>query len=114
MQIRTTIAAALMLMLMSVSVTAQFRTIELAHEVPLTEFVVPVTQNGTLNFRACAGCQSVSSRLTPNTLYVINKQEVSLHEFRKQVTSVGDRSEYYLTIVQHLETNTITKVSIRL
>jgi len=114
MQIRNTIAAALILVLMSVSVSAQFRTIELAHEVPLTEFVVPVTQNGMLSFRSCADCESFSSRLTPNTLYVINKQPVSLQEFRKQVTSVSDRNNYYLTVVQHLETNTVTKVSIKL
>lgn len=114
MQIRIAIAAALIIMLMSVSVGAQFRTIELAHEVPLTEFVVPVTQNGMLSFRGCEECESFSSRLTPNTLYVINKQPVSLQEFRKQVTSVGDRSKYYLTVVQHLETNTVTKVSIKL
>ncbi|MGI9204304.1 MAG: hypothetical protein ACR2Q3_09865 [Woeseiaceae bacterium] len=114
MQIRITIATALALMLTNVSVVAQFRTIELAHEVPLTEFVVPVTQNGTLTFRGCPDCKSFSSRLTPNTLYIVNKQPVSLQEFRKQVTSVGDRSDYSLTVVQHLETNTVSKVSITL
>jgi len=114
MQTRTPIAAAALLILISVAAAAQFRTIELAHEVPLTEFVVPVTQNGTLTFRGCPDCEAFSSRLTPNTLYVINKQPVTLQEFRKQVTSVSDRNEYYLTVVQHLETNTVTKVSIKL
>lgn len=114
MQTRTPIAAAVLLILISVSAIAQFRTIELAHEVPLTEFVVPVTQNGTLTFRGCPDCESFSSRLTPKTLYVINKQPVTLQEFRKQVTGVSDRSRYFLTVVQHLETNTVTKVSIKL
>jgi hypothetical protein len=108
MQIRITIAAVLVLLCTSVS--AQFMTVELAHEVPLNEFVIPVTQNGTLNFRECSDCKSFSARLTPNTQYIINGNQVELSEFRKQVTAARSRSNRSVTVVQHLETNTVTSI----
>lgn len=112
MQIRPTIAAVLLLLCTSVS--AQFVTVELAHEVPLTEFVVPVTQNGTLNFRECEGCTSYSARLTPSTIYIVNGNRVELAEFRTQVNAARSRENRSVTILQHLETNTVTSIRIKI
>ena len=112
MQIRITLAT--VLLMIAATAQAQFMTVELAHEVPLSEFVVPVTQNGNLNFRSCADCKSFSSRLTPSTRYIINAQDVELQEFRKRVTAARSGRERTLTVLQHLETNTITLVEIQL
>ena len=112
MRIRITITAVLVLLCTSVS--AQFMTVELAHEVPLSEFVVPVTQNGTLNFKQCADCKTFSARLTPSTRYVINDAQVELQEFRKQITAIRNRGNKTVTVLQHLETNTVTLIEIRI
>ena len=112
MKIRITIATAFMLMCAAVS--AQFMTVELAHEVSLSEFVVPVSQNGSLNFRACSDCKSFTARLTPRTRYIINNKDVELQEFRQRLGGVHNRDEHALTILQHLETNTVTYISISL
>jgi hypothetical protein len=112
MQIRITVAAALLLT--CATAFAQFKTTQLAHEVPLSEFVVPVTQNGILNFRLCADCESISSTLTSETRYIINRQDVELSEFRNRLAVVRERSTRILTVLQKLDTNTVTLVSIQL
>lgn len=112
MRNRTIIAAALILFCAGAS--AQFKTIELAHEIDLADFVVPVTTSGVVNIRVCETCESIKSRLTPNTRFVINKQNVGLQEFRSRLAAVRDRSSRSLTILQHLETNTVTSIAIRL
>jgi len=112
MQIRITIAAALLLT--CATAFAQFRTTQLAHEVPLNGFVVPITQNGILNFRVCENCEGISSKLTPETRYIINRQDVELSEFRSRLSVVRERGNRTLTVLQKLDTNTITLVSIQL
>ena len=92
----------------------QFQVIELAHEVPLSQFTVPVTRNGILNFRSCDDCQSFSARLTPETRFIVNQRDVELREFRQQVMALGKPDDHYLTILQHVEKNTITFISISL
>ena len=112
MHIRFSIFATLLIV--STAVSAEFRTKQLAHEVPLSEFVAPVTQNGILNYRACANCDSLSSRLTVATRYIINNQDVALPEFRSRLVGLDERETRILTVLQHLETNTVTLVSIQL
>lgn len=112
MQIRITITAVLMLLCAAAS--AQFMTVELAHEVPLSGFVVPVTQNGSITFRGCQDCKSFTVQLTPRTRYLVNEQAVELQDFRQQVQRVRNRGERTLTILQHLETNTVTLISVQI
>lgn len=102
------------LLLVCTSVSAQFRTVQLAHEIPLSEFFAPVTQNGVLNYRACSECAALRSRLTVKTRYIINDQDVALPEFRARLVALREREDRILTVLQHLETNTVTLVSIRL
>lgn len=109
MKFRLTTAS--MLLLLSLSVSAQFQTLQLAHEVPGTFFTVPVTQNGTLNFRSCDNCEQFSARLTPQTRFIVDSQPVQLKEFRAAVLGVRDRESYIVTILQHLDSNTITSIS---
>ena len=110
MKFRTLVAG--LLFSLALSANAQFQTMQLAHEVPLNQFVVPVTQNGTLNFRSCSDCQSFSSRLTPQTRFTVNGNAVQLSDFRNAVQNVRNKSTKTVTIVQHLDSNTITLISI--
>lgn len=110
MKTRLTIAS--VLLLLSLSVSAQFQTLELAHEVPVDGFVAPVTHTGTLNFSSCEECETFSARMTPQTRLLVNGKPVDLQRFRAAVLSVRNRGERYLTLVQHLENNTITSIAV--
>ncbi len=112
MQIRTTFTAILLLICGSVS--AQFMTIELAHEIPLSGFVAPVSQNGTLTFRGCPDCKTFSSRLTPSTIFLVNEIQVELSEFRQKVAAARSQDNHGVVVVQHLETNTVTSILIKI
>ena len=106
------IATAMAMLTLSWPAIGQFQVVELAHEVPLSEFVVPVTRNGNLTFRSCADCKTFTSRMTPQTRYIVNDRDVELAEFRAQVLPLGRSADQYITILQHLEKNTITFISI--
>lgn len=112
MKLRLTLASTLLLF--SLSVSAQFQTLQLAHEVPVDMFVVPVTSNGNLNFRSCEECEMFTARLTPQTQYLVDGKPVDLQRFRAAVLSIRNRSGRYLTLLQHLESNTITSIEVQI
>ena len=94
--------------------TAEIVTISRAYEVPLNLMTVPVTLNGSITYRECEDCETNSSLLTQSTLLRVNGQRVDLKEFRKQVFSVHDRSSETVTVLRHLDSNTIESISVRL
>lgn len=106
------IATVMALLTLSWPSFGQFQIVELAHEVPLSEFVVPVTRNGNLTFRSCGDCKSFTARMTPQTRYIINDQDVDLREFRERVIPLGRSADHYLTVLQHVQDNTVTFISI--
>ena len=97
---------------LSLPALADFRTVAQAYEVPLSGFSVPVTHNGIITFSECATCPSHSGRLTGDTQFIVNGKAVELKEFRKRVLQVRDRAHESVTVLHHLETDTITSVSI--
>jgi hypothetical protein len=112
MTMRITAALLTAILYFQSSAFGQFTIVELAHEIPLTEFTVPVTRNGTLNFRQCSDCKQFSARMTPQTRFIVNDQDVDLKEFRERVLALGRSEEHVLTILQHVEKNTVTFISI--
>ena len=109
---KRTLALLIGLFVLSWPAFGQFQVVELAHEVPLSEFVVPVTRNGNLTFRSCSDCKSFTVRMTPETRYIINDRDVDLREFRERVIPLGRSSTKYLTILHHLEKDTVSFISI--
>ena len=97
---------------LSLPALADFRTVARAYEVHLSEFSVPVTHNGIITFSECATCPSHSGRLTGDTQFIVNGKAVELKEFRKRVLQVRDRAHESVTVLHHLESDTITSVSI--
>lgn len=100
--------------LLSVSLPAfaQFRTIERAIEVALSDLQVPASTNGSLIFRECRDCDSLMIPMTRSTRFIVNEKDVGLKEFRKMVFRVQDREAETLVVMHHLESNTITSVSV--
>lgn len=102
------------LLTLSFSASADFKTIQRAYEVNLSTFNVPVTHNGVISFKECETCESISARLTGQTQFIINGKAVELKEFRKQVFQVRDRSKEWVTVLHHLEADTVTSISVTL
>ena len=89
---------------------AQFRTIQQAYEVELTDLRLPQSDSGTLGFKTCEECDFVTKRITADTRWVLNGKSMSLRKFRRGIARVNERSNRYVTVVHHLEKDRITQV----
>lgn len=112
MHIRKLLVA--LLMTFSLSAAADFITTELGYEVALSNMTTPVTNTGSLIFKECDECDSRRIRMTSNTRFIVSGRIVDLKEFRKQVFQVRDPDNVPVTIMHHLESNTITSVNVYL
>jgi len=99
---------------LAATATADFRTVKLAHEVALTDLRLPSSASGTIGFRACAECEFRTERVTAETLWSINGRRLSLADFRTGVARVTKRDEVYVTVIEHLEEDRVTEVSVNL
>lgn len=93
---------------------ADIRTITEAYEVDLSNFRAPGTANGTLAMRDCSSCTPKTLRVTSATRYIVNDQEVSLAEFRRQLASNGNKRDAMLVVSHHLESDLVTAVRVSL
>ncbi len=94
--------------------TAEFTTVSRAYEIALSDLRVPATPSSGIIFKQCADCDSVSVRVTPSTQYVVNGRSLPLKDFRKAVFQVTDRAATSVTVLHHLESDTIVSVSVAL
>jgi biopolymer transport protein ExbD len=108
MNIKLFLAA--LLLSLALPAAADFEVVTLAHEIALSNFIAPATQNGGLAFKACAECENVSVRVTSNTQYVVNDKVVKLDKFRQALLQVRNRDEVAVLVVHHLESDTIVSV----
>lgn len=99
---------------LSLTAAADFRTITEVHEVNLIFLRLPGTPSGTLSFAECADCDSQTIRVSPATHYVINGRTVSLADFKRAVASVTNREDTIINVSHHLESNTVTTVTAKL
>ena len=93
---------------------ADFKTVQLAHEVALSDLRLPSHPSGTIGFKGCSECEYQTERVSANTQYMLNGEHVKLAEFREAVSHVRKRSEETVTVLHHLEEDVIIKVSIYL
>jgi hypothetical protein len=107
MKIRSLVVAALICV--SVPAAADFIDIVKAHEVELANLRLPGTSGGTLSFKPCDACPYQTVRVTAETSYEANGRSFTLEEFRRELEAV-DPNDEWLTLMHHLESNTITAV----
>lgn len=112
MRIRLILTA--LIVCVSLPAAAEFRTVALAYEIALSDLRVPVTSSGSLIFKECAECESQNIRMTRNTRFIVNGTAVELKEFRKNALHVRDRQATFVTVMHHLESDTITSISVAL
>lgn len=92
---------------------ANFEIVSKAHEVSLADLRLPGSTAGTLTFKSCPTCDYQTVRVTAATRYEVNRQSVGLEAFRSQLGNVRDRREKTVTVLHHLESDTIKAVRVR-
>ena len=103
-----------LLMLMALPGAAEIRTVQLAHEVALTDLRLPQSDAGTIGFRTCDDCDYQTKRVTTATRWSLNGKTLTLDDFRLGIARVTERSNVYVTVLQHLGEDRVTEVSVHL
>lgn len=108
----TSIRSFLAALLLGIAATAaaDFVVVSEAYEVRLTELRLPGTVNGTLAFRECKSCDYRTIRVTSGTSYQANGESLTLEDFRKALEDVPNPSDTTVTVLHHLESDTIRAV----
>ncbi len=102
----------LILLGLSLSAVADFRTITEAYEVNLSDLRLPGSENGTLTFKQCSDCEAQTLRVTSKTRYVLNDRDFALAEFKEQLKRVRNRKDQSISVLHHLESNTIKAIKV--
>ena len=102
----------LVLLGLSLAAAADFRTITEAYEVYLSDLRLPVSENGTLTFKQCSDCEIQTLRVTGQTRYLINDRDFALAAFKEQLKGVRNRKDPNVSVLHHLESNTIEAVKV--
>jgi len=102
----------LVLLGLSLAAAADFRTITEAYEVVLSDLRLPGGENGTLTFKQCADCEAQTLRVTSKTRYLINDHDFALADFKEQLKGVRNRKDQNVSVLHHLESNTIKAVKV--
>lgn len=92
--------------------SADYEVVSLAHEIALSNFMAPATQNGGLSFKECSECETQAVRVTSNTQYVFNGKALQLDKFKQAIQPLRDRGSVSVIVLHHLESDTIVSVSV--
>jgi len=97
----------------SLPAAAVFEVVSKAHEVALTDLRLPGSTSGTLTFKACKDCDYETVRVTASTQYEANRQSLTLEDFRNALAQIRNRQEVTVTVLHHLESDTIKAVRVK-
>jgi hypothetical protein len=81
-----------------------------AYELGLDQFQAPATPNSRVSFTPCPDCERQSVRVTPETRYSVNGKAMELTDFRKALLLVQDRRNAMVTVLHHLESDTVVSI----
>jgi hypothetical protein len=97
---------------LALPVAAQFRTVSKAHEVRLSELRLPQNDGGTVGYKPCDTCPYETKRVSSDTQWVVDGKSMSLDKFKRSLMSITDRRNTAVTVLQHLESDRVTRVSV--
>ena len=99
-----------LLLSLSLTAAAQFKTIAEAYEVSINDLRLPQSEAGTIAYKKCSDCDYETRRVNRATVWEFNGERMSLEKFRHALATV-DRSENIpVQVLHHLESNQVTKV----
>ncbi|MDJ0793919.1 MAG: hypothetical protein QNI98_06685 [Woeseiaceae bacterium] len=99
---------------LSLPAMAEFETVSRAYEVALGKMRIPTSIYSSVGFRECDECEMHTVRLTGNTRFVVNGRTVSFEKFREMAAAVNDADAVPVIVLRHLESDTITRISVSL
>jgi len=112
MKIKTLLTTTLLCL--GLAMTAQAQIISQAYELALSDFSAPATENGGVSFKQCKTCDRQVVRVTSATRYTINGKAVRLEDFQKAVLQSRNGPERDVTVLHHLESDTIESIDVSL
>ncbi len=108
--IKKLILVALLCAWCSTTSLAQGKVISQAYEILLHNFQAPVSARSTIVFRECDECDAMHVRVTDATRYSINGRTVQLEDFRIAILKTDDRDDKAVTVLHHLESDTVESI----
>jgi hypothetical protein len=108
--IKKLLSISLICAVFSATAMGQGRVISQAYEILLNNFQAPVSAVSTIVFKECDECEQQHARVTEATLYSVNGRSVRLEEFRIAVLQATDRDSKAVTVLHHLESNTVESI----
>ena len=112
MKLKVLITAALLCL--ALPAAAEFKIVQDAYEIALSDLRLPRNESGTLAFKECESCDFITVRVGADTRYQINGKAVPLKEFRAAMAKVVDRDNEAVTVLRHVKRNQVTAVSVYL
>ena len=94
--------------------TAEFTTVTRAYEISLSEFRAPASVNGVAGFKRCHECAEEFIHVTSATQYIVNNESVELADFRFRLSGAHNRNRKTVIVMHHLESDTVTSMSVTL
>ena len=92
--------------------SAQGEVVSQAYELTMEQFTAPTTANSGLAFKECEDCEVQRMRVTAATSYTVNGRQVRLDEFRQAVSQLRGSEQASVTVLRHLESNTVVAISV--
>ncbi len=100
------------LMFLTLPVLADFDTASRAYEVGASYVTVPTSDNSDISCSECEDCDRVTARLTPQTHYTLNGQNVRFAEFREAILQAKQTEQSGVVILHHLESDTVVSAAV--
>ena len=104
----------LMILGLSLTAAAEFRTTIEVYEINFVNVRLPGTEGGTISIKHCNACEAQLLRVTATTRYVVNGRSVRLADFRRSLTSIRNRDDVDIDVFHDLQSNTVTRVRVNL
>jgi hypothetical protein len=101
---------ALLCAIFSASALGQGQVISQAYEVLLNNFQAPVSTVSVVIFKECDECEQMHVRVNEATRYSVNGRSVRLEDFRIAILQTPDRDNKAVTVLHHLESNTVESI----
>jgi len=83
-----------------------------AYELTMDQFTAPTTANSGIAFKECEDCEVLRMRVSAATSYTVNGKQVRLEDFRLAVAGLQGNEQASVTVLRHLESNTVQSISV--
>lgn len=93
-------------MLTAHATPGRLEVVERSFESSTAEVRIPAAENASLSMRHCPDCPLVTLRITPQTLFFVDEEQVTQAEFRK----AADRGRTSMTVFYLPESEDVTRI----